>query len=132
MPYLFNFSFQRCSASKPVSVWDYAKGKFSDLNNALYATPWEFIVMNSPNVDCPLNVTDVINQSPKTFIPTKIIYASKRNKPWFNHELKTLIRKRIRYYKRWRKTNNMNYKRLYNKLRNLIQRKIKLAKKVIT
>jgi len=85
--------------------------------------------MNSPNVDCALlNVSDVINQTLKTFIPTKIIYHSKRNKPWFNHELKTLIRKRTRYYKRWRKTNNINYKRLYNKLRNLIQRKFKLAK----
>jgi len=48
------------------------------LNNALYATPWEFIIMNSPNVDCALlNVTDVINQTLKTFIPTKIIYLLK-------------------------------------------------------
>ena len=99
----FNFSLQRCLASKPVTVWDYAKGNFSDLNNALYATPWEFIIMNSPNVDCALpNVTDVINQTLKTFIPTKIIYPSKRNKPWFNHELKTSIRKRTRCYKCWR------------------------------
>ena len=97
----FNFSLQRCSASKPFTVWDYAKGNFSDLNNALYATPWEFIIMNSPNVDSALlNVTDVINQTLKTFIPTKIIYPCKRNKPWFNNELKTLIRKRTRYYKR--------------------------------
>jgi len=102
----FNFSLQRCSASKPAIVWDYDKGNFSDLNNALFATPWEYIIMNSPNVDCALlNVTDVINQS-----------------------LKTFIRKRTRYYERWLKTNNMNCKRLYNKLRNLIQRKIKLAK----
>ena len=51
--------------------------------------------MNSPNVDSALfNVTDVINQTLKTFIPTKIIYPCKRNKPWFNHELKTIIRKR--------------------------------------
>ena len=105
------------------------KENFSDLHNALYATPWEFIIMYLPNVDCALlNVTDVINQTLKTFIPKKIIYPSKRNKPWFNDEIKTLIRKRTRYYKRWRKTNNMNCKRLYNKLRNLIQRKIKLAK----
>ena len=72
--------------------------------------------------------TGLINQALKTFIPTKIIYPCKRNKPWFNNELKTLIRKRTRYYKRWRKTNDMNCKRLYSKLRNLIQRKIKLAK----
>jgi len=76
----FNFSLQLCSASKPFTVWDYAKGIFSDLNHALYATPWEFIIMNSPNVDCVLlNITDVINQTLKTFIPTKIIYPSKRN-----------------------------------------------------
>jgi len=29
----------------------YAKGNFSDLHNALCATPLEFIIMNSPNVD---------------------------------------------------------------------------------
>jgi len=91
----FDFSLQRCTASKPAIVWDYDKGNFPDLNNALYATTWEFIIMNSPNVDCTLlNITDVINQTLKTFIPTKIIYPSKRNKRWFNHELKTLIRKR--------------------------------------
>jgi len=78
----FNFSLQRRTASKPVIVWDYAKGNFSDLNNALYATPWEFIIMNSPNVDCALlNITDAINQTLKTFIPAKIIYPYKRNKP---------------------------------------------------
>ena len=41
--------------------------------------------------------------------------------------IENLIRKRTRYYKRWRKTNNFNCKCLYNKLRNLIQRKIKFA-----
>jgi len=57
--------------------------------------------MNLPNVDSALlNVTDVINQTLKTFIPTKIIYPCKRNIPWFNNKLKTLIRKRTRYYKR--------------------------------
>jgi len=39
-----------------------------------------------------------------------------------------LIRKRSRYYKRWLKTKNINHKLLNNKTRNLVQRKIKLAK----
>jgi len=58
-------------------VWDYAKGNTSDLNNALHASPWEFLIINSPNVDCALlNITDVIENT-QNFIPTKMIYPSK-------------------------------------------------------
>jgi len=57
-----------------------------------------------------------------------MIYPSKRNKHCFHHELKILIRKRSHCYKRWCKTTNINYKLLYNGLRNTIQRKIKYWK----
>jgi len=58
--------------------------------------------------------TDVVNQTLKISIPTKMI-PSKSSKPWLNHELKS-------------KTKNINHKLLCNKFINLIQRKIKLAK----
>ena len=90
---------------------------------------WEFIIMSSPNVNSALsNITNVINQTLKAFIPTKIVYPSNKSKPWFTRELRLLIRKRSRHYKPWLKTKNINHKRLCNKTRNLVQRKIKLAK----
>ena len=64
----FNFSLQRRTASKPFIVWDYAKGNFSDLNNALYATPWEFIIMNSPNVDFSILRTLLITLLKPSFL----------------------------------------------------------------
>jgi len=84
--------------------------------------------MNSPNVNSALsNITNVINQTLQAFIPTKIVCPSNKSKPWFTRELRLLIRKRSRYYKRWLKTKNINHKGLYNKTSNLVQRKIKLA-----
>jgi len=110
-------------------VWDYNNGDFSGLNNALHVTAWEFIIMNSPNVNSALsNITNVINQTLQASIPTKIVYPSNKSKPWFSREFRLLIRKRSRYYKRWLKTKSINHKLLYNKTRNLVQRKIKLAK----
>jgi len=51
--------------------------------------------MNSPNVNSALsNITNVINQTLKAFIPTKIVYPSNKSKPWFIRELRLLIRKR--------------------------------------
>jgi len=114
-----NFSLKHRVVSKPFFVWDYNNGDFLGLNNALHITPWELIIINSPNVNSALsNITNVINQTLKAFIPTKTVYP-------FTRELRLLIRKRSRYYKRWLKTKN---RLLNNKTRNLVQRKIKLAK----
>jgi len=39
-----------------------------------------------------------------------------------------LLRKRHSLYKRWRRSQNPVHKQLYNKIRNLVQRKIQVAK----
>jgi len=124
-----NFSLKHHIVSKTFFVWDYNNGVFLDLNNALCVTLWEFIIMNSLNVNSALsNIKNVIKQTLKAFIPTKIVYPSNKSKPCFTRELRLLIPKRYRYYKRWLKAKNTNHKLLYNKTRNLVQRKIKLAK----
>jgi len=52
-------------------------GNSSDLNIVLHASPWEFVIINSPNVDCALlNIKDDIENT-QNFIPAKIIYPSK-------------------------------------------------------
>jgi len=93
---------------KPFFVWDYNNGDFLGLNNALYVTPCEFIIMNSRNVNSALsNITNVINQTLKAFISTKVAYPYNKSKPWLTRELRLLLRKRSRYYKRWLKTKNI-------------------------
>jgi len=85
-------------------VWDYNNGDFLGLNNALHVTPWEFIIMHSPNANSAIsNITNFINHTLQAFIPTKIVYPSNKGKPWFTRELRLLIQKRSRYYKRWLK-----------------------------
>jgi len=44
------------------------------------------------------------------------------------NDLKLLIRQRSKVFSRWRKTDDVRCKIKYNKLRNLIQRKIRVAK----
>jgi len=92
--------------------------------------PWDFITANSPNIDIALdNTTDVINQCAELHIATKTVrYISKHDKSWMTIDLKHLIRQRSKVFSRWRKTDDARFKIEYSKLRNLIQRKIRVAK----
>ena len=112
------------------TVWDYSAADFEGLNSALFSIPWDFIVANSSNIDIALdNITDVINQCAELHIPTKTVrHFRKHDKPWMTNDLKRLIRQRSKVFSRWRKTDDVRCKIKYNKLRNLIQRKIRVAK----
>jgi len=48
--------------------------------------------------------------------------------PWYNFELRALIRKRQKLYAKWKKSAKLKDKLAYNKIRNLLQRKIVEAK----
>jgi len=112
------------------TVWDYSAAVFEGLNSALFSIPWHFIVANSSNIDMALDtISDVINQCAELHIPRKTVrHFRKYDKPWTTNDLKRLIRQRSKVFSRWRKTDDVRFKIKYNKLRNLIQRKIRVAK----
>jgi hypothetical protein len=60
--------------------------------------------------------------------------ASKRNsKPWLTVEIRTLIKDRDRIFKKWKNCkNNMEYRNIYKKLRNNINKLIRKAKLLYT
>jgi len=76
----------------------------------------------------PYKITDVINQNAKAFIPTKPAHQKRKTNPWMTRNILLLLRKRHRLYKRWRRSQNPVHKQLENNIRNLVQRKIQVAK----
>jgi len=92
--------------------------------------PGNFIVANSTDVNNALqNITEVINQNAKAFIATKPAHQTRKTNPWMTRNILLLLRKRhYRLYKPWRGSQNPVYKQLYNKICNLVQRKIQVAK----
>jgi len=112
-----------------LTVWDYTAADFESLTSALFSIPWDFIVANSPNIGIALdNITDIINQCAELHIPTKTIrHFRKHDKPRMTNDLKCLIRQQNKAVSQWRKTDQVRFKIQYNKLRNVMQIKIRIA-----
>ena len=96
----------------------------------MFSIPWDFIVANSSNINIALNnITDAINQCAELYITTKTVrHFRKHDKPWMTNDLKRLIRQQSKVFSRWRQTDAVSCKIRFNKLRNLTQRKIRVAK----
>ena len=65
-----------------------------------------------------------------TYVPLKQSFNSNstRKTPWFNQELRCLVRKRTRLFNKTKKSKLNEDQLAYNKIRNLLQRKITEAK----
>ena len=72
------------------------------------------------------NFTSKLNELVDKFIPTK--KASNRNKlPWVNQQLKNLIRRRDRAFRKYKKTQNPSDRKSFLDLKHLVKKKIKEA-----
>ena len=71
---------------------------------------------------------------PYKILPTSLIRMlrllsqTRKTNPWMTRNILLLLRKRHRLHKRWRRLQNPVHKQLYNKIRNLVQRKPRLPK----
>jgi hypothetical protein len=86
-------------------VWDFKKGNFENLVRDLKIVPWRV------GQDLFEDIDDMANYWEKAFmdlcrvhIPNRIIKIRPKDKPWMNREVKNLIRRRNRSYKRFKRT----------------------------
>ena len=72
-------------------------------------------------------ISKTINQTIEKNVPQKLTRA-RHDVPWFNNDLRRLIRKRRRYYNRSRRTNSPVDHEKFRRIRNLTSTRLKQAK----
>ena len=113
-------SFQR-------RIWKYEDGNYDELRNKFLNFDWE--TCKSLNVDeYADNVSNVIFKTAEECIPNKIITVKPNEPLWINSRIKSLIRKRKRCYRKYKKyPTDLNISK-YKTLRNDVVKLIKSAK----
>ncbi|MCG8113231.1 MAG: reverse transcriptase domain-containing protein, partial [Candidatus Thiodiazotropha taylori] len=132
-------TFQKVST--PVytrKIYLYNRGNYEAFSNDLEETDWQSLKNNDIDTYAG-NITNNIYQLANKHIPNKIIKIRQSDPPWLSNDIKKLIRKKKRFYDKYKRTNNMhdfeNYKHIRNKLTNEIRKSKtddirKLAKKL--
>ena len=100
-------------------VWLYDQADIVGLNQSLINIPWYTWYDQSVNMD---NVwakwsTSFLN-SCKQFIPNRDIIVRPKDKPWVDHQLKALLRRRNRLWRRWKRTGQEEHHSVYKLVRN--------------
>jgi hypothetical protein len=90
-------------------VWDYSKGNYELLNNAISRYPWKDILLAEEDIDIVTpNWTNAFLDLCKENIPNREIRVRPKDLPWMNNKIKHLIRDRNRWYKKLRRTKSPN------------------------
>ena len=86
-------------------VWDYDKGNYDGLNEAINGYQWNDFLSTNDDVDYKTNIwTDTFLSLCKNSIPNRDIKVRPRDLPWITNDCKHLIRIRNRLYKKFQRT----------------------------
>ena len=109
---------------KSCSYYDYSHADFVKINDNLNQIDWS--TLNDMSLEESWSFfEDKMKQNIEDHVPLK---TQKRKKPpWFNHELKELIKRKKNAFKRYM-SNKATYRyKIYSTIRNLVKKKIKEA-----
>lgn len=122
------FDYRRPIKSVPSrEVWRYNRADWLSINNAINQLPKSFY--NSTNVNEAWDeLYKFYMDTIKSHIPRCKI-RSQRNTPWLNKELKKLISKKNRYYKKSKRTGCQRLWMKYKQIRNNLVSELRKAKK---
>lgn len=126
--------FKFCKIISPVftrKIWLYDKGDYESLSQEILDTDWERL--KNDNIDIYANnITECILELSKKYIPNKTIKIRQSDPPWLNNTIKKLMRKRKRYFDRYKRTRLTNDFDKYKQLRNRVTSEIRKSKKAQT
>ena len=84
-------------------IWLYDRGDYQSYARYLHEPNWELLKNNDIDAYAK-NVIDRITALAKQHIPNKIIKIRQSDPAWLTCEIKKIIRKRKRLYKKYKKT----------------------------
>ncbi len=122
------------STDKPKSirrlVWNYNRADFLALNREFLAAPWDIAFTLYDNVNDILDhYYDLIQAGMNAHIPQKFLNKRKKDKPWMTGHIRHLMLLRNRLCGVYNRTKRLEHKIERNRMRALVRKEIKVAKR---
>ena len=112
-------------------VWLYDRGDYESFSRDLLEVDWNSL--KDADVDVyATNVTNSITCLATKHIPNKHVKVRQTDPPWLTNNIRKLIRKRKRYYDKFKQTNNPTDFNKYKQIRNLVTCEIRKSKRLQT
>ena len=111
-------------------IWNYKLANFDRYRELLHESNLEEKVNRSNDIDENVKcISEAIISAANESIPNKIVTIRPEEHPWITCQIKRLIRKRKRAYKKFKKTSNVFFLEKYKTIRNNIVSRIRNSKK---
>ena len=112
-------------------IWRYNLGDYDSLRQHLSNASLSAIVTSIPDINQAVcRWTEMLLDSAKLYIPHSVITVRPKDKPWINSNIKRLLRKRNRLYRRWKRTKQDQHRDIYTSARTESKIAINKAKEV--
>jgi hypothetical protein len=124
----FAISYQR-DKNYMRKVWDYDKGDYDQLNEAIFNYPWEEVLHPDFDVNQKSEtLTSTYLQLCSENIPNRVIKVKPRDLPWITHDCKCLIRSRNRLYNRFKRTRKIEHETIWKNKAREVRASLNLAR----
>ena len=120
-----------CNVSRNTTkemIYDWKKANIDDFKSGLQVINWENCFANNSTKTCWNIFKEKLNTLQDQFVPKKLRRQNNRP-PWMNHTILTMIRKKKRLFKSYRKSNSEETLAEYTELEKKVDNLIKNAKK---
>ena len=109
------------SSSYKRQIWDFNHADFEGLNTALCSTQFDEVYDRYTDIDSITNHWMALFKSTITqFIPHRVVRVCSKDKPWVTPEMRRLLCKRHRLWKRFRQSGSAHHYQIYKKVWNAI------------
>ena len=123
---VLDFNKQKTKSFKR-HIWLFDQGNYRALSTELTNTDWNNMKDTDVNKYAN-NVTEHINKCTAKHIPNKVINVRPTDPSWLTTNIRKLIRKRKRFYLKYKKTKANSDYDVYKKFRNHVNNEIKKSK----
>ena len=123
------FKFKR-HVVKPFrrKIWLYEQGNYDSLRHKIHAFDWKSICNDDVNLYAE-KFTDKLLSISEECIPVKFVTIRPRDLPWMNNNIRKLMRRRNRLYKKYKKNKTTALYENFKQLRNEVTNNLRKAKK---
>ena len=87
-------------------IWQYNNADFKALNSALQNTDWSPCFEQANINGACLKWNEMFLNLPRQYIPNKVVKVRTDDKPWFNSELRKLLRQKNKAHRRAKRSNS--------------------------
>ena len=108
-------------------IWLYKDGDYEGFRKALLNYNWDECFTNLDVDNACLKWTETVLNIARSFIPNKVVLIRPNDSPWFNNELRRLLRKMKRLFKKARSTLNADHWDQYKTIKVEFQNKLAMA-----